>query len=103
MFLRFFEKNIKERIKTISDIRDFTILSGSYDFTHGLLDILDEQAPRRFTSNDILKGIEMFKHLLPSNVGKLGLPEPWACASIKVKKDSFSGYMSSRIFGHNKE
>jgi hypothetical protein len=109
LFMRFFnestclEKGIRARISKVMVLKDYLILPGSYCFTQQLLNILGEPAPsERFSYDDMIRGIEMFSHLLPANTGYLALPESWACATIKVNRDSYSGYMSSKIFGRCK-
>jgi hypothetical protein len=96
-------KDVVRRIKKQIEGKDYQIIPGGYRFTQHLLNILAEPAPKeRFSYNEMVVGINMFRHLLPSNAGKLALPESWACTTVKVNRDSFSGYMSSEMFGRNK-
>jgi hypothetical protein len=106
LFLAFFyeskniERKIRHRINEQIIDKDYSIIPGSYKYTQQLMDVLSEPAPiKRFCYNDMVEGIRMFAHLLPTNDGKLALPGSWRCGSIKVNRDSYSGYISSKVLG----
>jgi hypothetical protein len=108
LFMRFFReadlcKDIRNRIEKQISEKDYVVLPGSFKYTQRLLDILGEEPEKvRFSYKDMVIGVNNFKHLLPSNLTKLKLPESWSCKSIKINKDSYSGYMSSKLFGRFK-